>query len=77
MGVVAEEGEYRVIVHSRDHDPPHAHVRKGGSEALGNDSTRPFLLAPCWMAPRDAGRALRLVAKYQAKCLAEWEKLHG
>lgn len=36
MGTVAEDGEFTFIVHPRDHQPPHCHVRFGGQEVRVN-----------------------------------------
>jgi len=82
MPTVRVEGGFAIKVNTRgEHNPPHVHVIKAGGEIrvlIGDEETSPSY----WdekraMATSDKVKAVMLVDKYQAECLAVWRKFNG
>ena len=78
---VLRDGGFVVMIYYKplEHDPPHVHVWKAGTEArigLGDEQTPP--VAWDWTMRRtDVARALRLVDDHQMWLLAEWRRING
>ena len=83
MPTILEEGGYRVFVHFNEdgHHVPHVHVETRSGEvcvALGDESTRPYLLGRSRTTKKaDARAALRVVEQNQEMCIARWEEYHA
>jgi|SRR5579862_8615746 len=73
--IVCEDG-YEVQINTRDHPPPHVHVRKAGGEAryaLENDTVE--LLTQSGMKASELKKAAALVAKHYVKLQNELGKM--
>lgn len=82
MPTVKREEGFEIKVNTRgEHSPPHVHVLKAGGEIrvkLGDEETVPSYWDEKRPMPlRDKVRAVLLVDKYQAECLAVWRKFNA
>lgn len=76
MARVFSENGFVGHVFPDDHNPPHVHVFKAGSEIRINIETFGFE-GPHSMSDRDANAALDLVIKHSALCWKKWRQFHG
>jgi len=75
MPTVAQEGEFRFVIHTRElpFEPPHVHVRFGDGEVRIELDGGTFLDEP----PRGKRRAiLRAYSKHAGKIRRAWERIH-
>lgn len=76
MPTVLREGRWAVWIFTRDHGPPHVHVRGPSGEVkvalipVGVQRIR-------GLTDREALEAFRLVADHSEHLLACWRRIHG
>ncbi|HEX8906737.1 MAG TPA: DUF4160 domain-containing protein [Longimicrobiaceae bacterium] len=70
MPTVLRIGGFAFSFYSADHDPPHVHVRYGGTLCRIDLST--LLMKNISMKTSDAARALRLTVEHHEELLAAW-----
>lgn len=76
--VLREEG-FRVVIFTKDHGPPHVHVRKANGRAKielprGDEGAR---ILRTTLNDRDTARAVRLVEANTETLAEEWRRIHG
>jgi hypothetical protein len=70
----------RIYLPPREHEPPHVHVVKGGTEVvirLGDAEALPQVGEVYGMRSADVMRAYRIVEANQALLLEKWRYHHG
>ncbi len=68
----------RIFLPPREHEPPHVHVLKGGTEAvILIDEQRCDLREVHGMSDADILKAFRIVEANAGLLLREWGRLHG
>jgi len=79
MPVVLTVAGFQVHIYlpPREHEPPHVHVVKGGTEVVVTLANPPQVREVRRMSNRDAVRAYRIVSDHRAMLLAEWRRYHG
>jgi hypothetical protein len=80
--VVLRRGGFRVriLLPSREHPPPHVHVRKGNGSVvieLATPTARQRILESREMSDRDVAKAFRFVEEHADFLLGYWRKHHG
>jgi hypothetical protein len=84
--VIVQDG-FELVVRSNDHEPPHAHVFKGGQTcrvAIGEPGIEPPWHFP-WKNPskttlrqKEIARAIVLIGQHQDALCAKWKEItHG
>lgn len=80
MPTILEKDGFRIIIRTRDHNPPHVHVYKADGQiaiALGSE-TEPVEIVANWMKNRlDAKKAVAIVEENQMHLLAKWREIYG
>jgi hypothetical protein len=69
--VVARQGAFRLVVHARDHPPPHVHVKHGSNEVRVNLLT----LEVMDPGPVPCG-CVEAVLSHLDRLLRAWERYH-
>ncbi|MDQ3995444.1 MAG: DUF4160 domain-containing protein [Gemmatimonadota bacterium] len=82
MPTVLEENGFQVRIYlpPREHQPPHVHVVKAGTEVvvrLGDSETPPQVAEVYGMHRADVMHAYRIVEANQAMLLQKWRQHHG
>jgi len=80
MPTILEKDGFRIIIRTRDHNPPHVHVYKADGQitiALGSE-TEPIAIVANWMKNRlDTKKAVAIVEENQLHLLAKWREIYG
>jgi hypothetical protein len=79
MPVIRREAGFEFRIYTEDHEPPHTHAMKGGTEAvinLGDDRASPHIRDIFRMKPKDARRALDITIREQGYFLEKWREIH-
>jgi hypothetical protein len=78
MGTVLRWGPYTIVIHTRDHLPPHVHVLRGGDEHEVVIGLAPVEVREVRsMDLRHVTEAVRLVERHAAFLLEKWSEIHG
>lgn len=76
MPTVLRRGRWTVSIFTRDHPPPHVHVR--GSSGDVKVALSPVRVQGIrGLADREAQEAVRLVVDHREHLLACWRRIHG
>lgn len=75
MPTIIRERGFRVVIYTHDHDPPHVHVHKAGTEA--RVLLDPLQLWDSDMKPNDTKQALEIVSENRDILLERWQEIHG
>jgi hypothetical protein len=77
MGTVLRSGAYAVVIHTRDHLPPHVHVHREGDAHEAVIGLAPVAVREVRsMEPRHVAEAVRLVERHAAYLLKTWSEIH-
>jgi hypothetical protein len=69
---------YAVVIHTRDHPPPHVHVLYGGDEEEIVVNLRPIAVREVrGMRPQHIVEAVRIVEEHKIYLLIKWKVIHG
>ena len=80
MPVVLRQGGFRLVIYYQDHQPPHTHVYKAGTEVvinLGDEANSPYVRNTNGMNPKNVKRALQIADDYQSYLLERWDEING
>lgn len=78
MSTVLQVGGYAVVIHTRDHPPPHVHVLYGGDEEEVLVNLRPIAVREIrGMRPKHVIAAVRIVEDHADYLMLRWEMIHG
>ncbi|MCD4687511.1 MAG: DUF4160 domain-containing protein [Anaerolineae bacterium] len=74
--VVLRSGKYTVVIYTRDHTPPHVHVKSADKEA--RVTLNPVEVIDNWGFKSHEIRAiLKIIANAQQLLLDRWHEIHG
>jgi hypothetical protein len=79
MPTILEKDGFRIIIRTRDHNPPHVHIYKADGQikiALGSE-TEPIEIVDSWMHRSDARKAVAIVEENRMHLLAKWREIYG
>lgn len=65
------------MIYTRDHPPPHVHVRRQGIEAVIEINDEPDVRKNEGLNRRDLAIAIQLVEQNHEDLLLEWRRIHG
>jgi len=75
MPTILRQDGFEVMIYTRDHEPPHVHVWRVGTELVIN--LEPLdLRENNGMLPNNARKAFDIVAYNQTDLLIAWRRLH-
>ena len=74
--IISEDG-FQIRIYPADHEPPHVHVFKGGTEVKISIKNQVNILNPKTMKASDIKKALEIVQKHLSLLLAKWEEING
>ena len=66
---------YDVRMYPGDHDPPHVHVFKGGTQVKINLETMDVIGSRRGFTSREIGHIVRLLRQHESRLLSLWEQL--
>jgi hypothetical protein len=76
MPTPIRQAGFDVVIRTKDHEPPHVHVFKGGASA--KIELEPIaLVKESGMSKKDLRAAIAIVANHQASLLETWRRIHG
>ncbi len=74
--VVLRSGPYIVVIYTKDHLPPHVHVKSADNEArIELDPVR--IMDNYGFKPGQIRAILKLIQAHQQKLIARWEEFHS
>ncbi len=74
--VVLREGKYTVVIYTRDHTPPHVHVKSATEEA--RVTLDPVELMGNWgFRPAEIRAILKLITAHQQYLIEKWTEFHA
>ena len=80
MATIFRVRDFRVVIYSNDHRPPHCHVigpRGAAKVAFGEGPLRPWVMNGSGLSRRRLTEALRVVSEHRDLLLARWSEIHG
>jgi len=80
MATILRARDFRVVIYSNDHPPPHCHVmnpRGAAKIALGEGPVRPWVMASKRLARQQLKQALELVIEHRELLKRRWSDIHG
>ena len=80
MPTILEKDGFRIIIRTRDHNPPHVHVYKaeGQITIIIGSETEPTEIVRVWdMNRSDAKKAVAIVEENRMHLLAKWREIYG
>ena len=77
MPTVLRSQGYTVVIRTRDHLPPHVHVRKGGGRVRIDLEARLRIRNPVGLSPAEIAEAWWIVRQHHDEFLAKWRDIHG
>ncbi|MEW6579192.1 MAG: DUF4160 domain-containing protein [Chloroflexota bacterium] len=74
--VVLRKGQFEVVIYTKDHDPPHVHVKSAGKEA--RITLKPVEVLDNWgFRPSEIRAILELIQAHQHGLLRKWNEFHS
>ena len=80
MGTVLRIGALRVVMHSRDHWPPHVHVIGPDGEAriaLGRLVPQPYVMSCHGLSDKQVATAMAEITHNREQLKQMWRTIHG
>lgn len=75
MPTIIRENGFRIVIYTNDHEPPHIHALKAGTEA--RIFLDPVSLWDSNMKSKDARQAVEIVEANHDILLEKWYEIHG
>ena len=76
MPTIFELRNFRIVIETRDHAPPHVHCKGPGSVARVEIQTR-TVMSNNGVGSKDLARLKALIEKYEDVLMDEWRRIHG
>jgi hypothetical protein len=77
MGTVTEYKNLRIVVNSKDHNPPHVHVVERDGSFFRVNLEDFSLMDPSPYTAKDTAKIIDQIRARAEECWAEWRRFHG
>ncbi len=80
MPTILRQNGFEIVIRTHDHEPPHVHVFRGGTEViinLGIGAGFPAIRDVNGMSRQNVRRAFEIAVQNNGMFLRRWREIHG